>query len=496
MKKENNHRQLKPRDPKKTLLRLFSYFRYNMPLFIFGIISIILSSVASIATNALLSPIIDSFVNKEELAVVIKYIAIMIVLVLAISIFQYIGSLSMARLAQKTVHRIRQDMFTHMETLPISYFDTHSHGELMSTYTNDVDMLNQSLEQSLSQVIVSIITVVGTFIMMLVLSPILTLVVIAMLVIMMFSISFVGKRSAKNFRRQQRTLADMNGYIEEMMSGQKVVKVFNYEDRAIKDFSERNEDLRQASTQASTFGVMLMPIMGNLSYVLYALVSMGGALLVIKSKMTIGNIAAFLQYTRTISRPITEVSNQLNTLFASLAGAERIFAILDETPEIDQGDVSLITKDDNKIWQVPQENSSYELVPLHGDIVFNNVDFGYVPGQEVLKDISLYAKPGQKIAFVGSTGAGKTTITNLINRFYEINSGEILYDGIDIKNIKKYDLRSTLSIVLQDVHLFEGTIAENIRYGRLNARDEEVVEAAKLANAHYFIKNLPCGYKT
>lgn len=496
MKKDNKHKHLKPRDPKKTLIRLFGYFKYNMPLFLIGMLSIILSTVASIAVNGLLSPIIDAFVDKAELAVVIKYLVITVVLVIALSIFQYLGNLSMARLAQRTVHRIRQDMFSHMEKLSISYFDTHSHGELMSTYTNDVDMLNQSLEQSLSQVIVSIITVIGTFIMMIVLSPTLTLVVIGMLVIMMSSVSFVGKRSAKNFRRQQGALADMNGYIEEMMSGQKVVKVFNYEDRAIKDFSERNEELRQASTQASTFGVMLMPIMGNLSYVLYALVSMGGALLVLKNRMTIGNIAAFLQYTRTISRPITEVSNQLNTLFASLAGAERIFAILDETPEIDQGDVGLVTKDDNKFWQVPQENGSHELVPLRGDIVFSNVEFGYVPGQRVLKGISLFAKPGQKIAFVGSTGAGKTTITNLINRFYEINAGEILYDGIDIKSIKKFDLRSTLSIVLQDVHLFEGTIADNIRYGRLDASDEEVVEAAKLANAHYFIKNLPYGYKT
>lgn len=496
MKKETNHKQLKPRDPKKTLLRLFGYFKYNMPLFLVGMLSIVLSSVSAIASNAILSPIIDSFVDKAELAVVIKYIVIMIILVISLSVFQYLGSLSMARLAQKTVHRIRQEMFSHMEKLSISYFDTHSHGELMSTYTNDVDMLNQSLEQSLSQVIVSVISVVGTFIMMLVLSPALTLIVIGMLAIMMFSVSFVGKRSAKNFRRQQGALADMNGYIEEMMSGQKVVKVFNYEDRAIEDFSEKNEELRQASTQASTFGVMLMPIMGNLSFILYALVSMGGALLVIKNSMTIGNIAAFLQYTRTISRPITEVSNQLNTLFASLAGAERIFTILDETPEIDYGDVSLITKDDKKYWKIPKQEDFFDLVPLHGDIVFNNVDFGYIPGQEVLKDISLFAKPGQKIAFVGSTGAGKTTITNLINRFYEINAGEILYDGIDIKGIKKHDLRSTLSIVLQDVHLFEGTIADNIRYGRLDASDEEVVQAAKLANAHYFIKNLPYGYKT
>ena len=305
------------------------------------------------------------------------------------------------------------------------------------------------------------------------------------------------EKICKKLRNQ--TLADMNGYIEEMMSGQKVVKVFNYEDRAIHSFNERNEQLRIASTGAATYGVMLMPIMGNLSYVLYALISMFGALLVMGNRMSVGNIASYLQYTRTISRPITHVSNQLNTLFAALAGAERIFNVLDEEIEIDQGDVVLVDDCEgrnNLCWRVPKENDGYEDVPLKGFITFKDVDFGYIPGQKVLKNINLYAKPGQKIAFVGSTGAGKTTITNLINRFYEIDSGTILYDGIDIKRIKKYDLRSTMSIVLQDVHLFEGTIADNIRYGRLDATDQEVEEAAKLANAHYFIKNLPQGYDT
>ncbi len=289
----------------------------------------------------------------------------------------------------------------------------------------------------------------------------------------------------------------MNGYIEEIMSGQKVVKVFNYEDKAIDRFLEKNEQLRRASTQASTYGVMLMPIMGNLSYVLYALTSMLGAFLVMKNAMTVGNIASFLQYTRSISRPITMVSNQLNTLFAALAGAERIFEFLDEEVETDEGDVCLVREGEGApYWKVPKENGEYEKVPLRGFITFKNVNFGYESGRRVLNNINLYAKPGQKIAFVGSTGAGKTTITNLINRFYEINEGTILFDGIDIKRIKKQDLRSTMSIVLQDVHLFEGTIADNIRYGRLDATDEEVVEAAKLANAHYFIKNLPNGYDT
>lgn len=492
-------RQLRPNNPKETLIRLFSYFKFNKRLFFGGIFFIILGSIAEIAANAMLSPIIDTLVEGHIQALFIKYLVSMGIIVVFIAIGQYLGNLYMARLAQKTIHKIREDMFSHMEKLPISYFDQHSHGELMSTFTNDVDMLNQSLEQSVSQIIISVITVVGTFIMMLFISTILTVLVVFMLIIMFFVTKYVGTKSAKNFRNQQSQLADMNGYIEEMMSGQKVVKVFNYEEHAINNFKARNEELRKASTSASTYGVMLMPIMGNLAYVLYALVAMVGAYFIMKGNMSIGNIAAFLQFTRTITRPITMVSNQLNTLFAALAGAERIFNIFDEEVEIDQGDVQLINEcegKDNLCWKVPLTNGEYENVPLGGAITFENVDFAYLPGQKILKNINLYAKPGQKIAFVGSTGAGKSTITNLINRFYEINDGTIYYDGIDIKRIKKYDLRSTMSIVLQDVHLFEGTISENIRYGRLDATDDEVKEAAKLANAHYFIKHLSQGYDT
>lgn len=306
--------QLKPKNPMGTLKRLFSYFKYNKVLFISGILFIIISSLAQIGANAMLSPIIDTLVGEFNRGLFIKYLFIMAIFVLLISVGQYIGNLSMIRLAQKTVHKIREEMFAHMEKLPVSFFDTHSHGELMSTFTNDVDMLNQSLEQGVSQVLLSAITVVGTFIMMIILSPILTLVVVAMLGVMMFTIKYIGQRSAKNFRNQQATLAEMNGYIEEIMSGQKVVKVFNYEDRAIDDFSRRNEELRKSSTQAATYGVMLMPVMGNLSFVLYALVSMIGSLLVMKNRLSVGNIATFLQYTRTISRPITMVSNQFNTL--------------------------------------------------------------------------------------------------------------------------------------------------------------------------------------
>ena len=491
--------KLRPTDTKKTIIRLFSYFKFNKMLFISGILFIILGSFAEIGINGMLSPIIDTLVSNYNNNRFITYLLIMGLMVLVAASSQYVGNLFMARLAQKTVHKIREEMFSHVEKLPISYFDIHSHGELMSTFTNDVDMLNQSLEQSVSQVLISVVTVGGAFIMMLLLSPMMTLWVAIMLGLMLLVVENVGKKSSENFRYQQGALAGMNGYIEEMISGQKVVKVFNYEERAIESFSERNEELRKASTKASTYGVMLMPIMGNLSYVMYAVISMFGAYLVMLSKFSIGNLASFLQFTRTISRPITQVSNQLNSLFAALAGAERIFNVIDEKIEVNDGDVTLVEGckgEKNICWKVKNENGEFELVPLQGNITFKNVNFGYVPDKNILKQINLYAKPGQKIAFVGSTGAGKTTITNLINRFYEINSGAILYDGIDIKRIDKLDLRKTMSIVLQDVHLFEGTVADNIRYGRLNATEEDVIAAAKLANAHYFIKHLPNGYDT
>ncbi|MFW5649364.1 MAG: ABC transporter ATP-binding protein [Candidatus Alkaliphilus sp. MAG34] len=498
MENNKNYRQLRPSNPKETLLRLFRYFRFNRAFFFWGIFFIILGSVSMISVNAMLSPAIDTLVQGEDIALFIKYLIIMVIIIIFLVLGDYLGNLLMVQLAQKTVHKIREDMFANMEQFPVEYFDRHSHGELMSTFTNDIDMLNQALEQNVSQIVRTIITFTGSLAMMIFLSPTLTLVIAFMLVIMFFTIKFIGRKSSRNFRIQQHTLADINGYVEEMMSGQTVVKVFNYETRAIEEFNKNNEKLREASTLAATYGVMLMPVMGSLSYTLYALVSMIGALFVIKGHLSIGNIASFLQYTRTVSRPIIQVSNQLNTLFAALAGAERIFKILDENPEIDRGDVRLMVdpESNESYWRVPKGNGQYEKVPLRGFITFDNVTFGYSPKQEVLKNINLYAKKKKKIAFVGSTGAGKTTVTNLINRFYEIDKGSILYDGIDIRNIKKHDLRSTMGIVLQDVNLFEGTIAENIRYGRLDATDEEIVEAAKLANAHYFITNLAKGYDT
>ena len=499
MKAEDQVQKLRPKNMKATLIRLFSYFKYNKALFFGGIFFAAMGSVAKIVANSMLSPIIDSIVTDNNLNSFIKYLMIMVVVVILIALGEYLGNLLMAKLAQVTIFKIREEMFSHMEKLPISYFDRHSHGELMSTFTNDVDMLNQSLEQSVSQVLVSFITVVGTFGTMAYISIHLTAVVIIMLIIMLTITRIIGKKSSKNFRFQQAQLADMNGYIEEIMTGQKVVKVFNYEKRALDSFKKKNENLKISSTRASTYGVMLMPIMGSLSFVLYGLASMLGGYLVILGIITIGNIAAFLQLTRTFFRPITMVSNQLNTLLAAVAGAERIFTVLDEEVEVDDGDVELVqdcTGRNNLCWRLAKEEGGFEDRPLRGDIVFKEVDFGYLPGQTVLKNINLFAKPGQTIALVGSTGAGKTTITNLLNRFYEINDGSILFDGIDIKRIKKHDLRSTMSVVLQDVNLFEGSVADNIRYGRLDASDEEVEEAAKLANAHYFIQHLPEGYNT
>lgn len=492
-------KNLRPDNPMKTLKRLFSYFKYNKAMFFIGLVSLIISTLSQTGANAIISPIIDSISTDGFSGDFFGYIRLMIILVVVMAVTQYLGYRLMARLAQTTVHKIRHDLFDKMESLPISFFDTHSHGDLMSTYTNDVDMLNMALEQSASQIVMAFFTVVGSFTMMFILSPTLTLIAIGTLVFMFLIIRFIGSRSSKYFRNQQMQVAAMNGYVEEMMSGQKVVKVFNYENRAIEDFSNKNEELRQASSKASAYGVMLMPIMGNLSYIQYAITAIVGSLMVINGRLTVGNIAAFLQYTRTVSHPITMVSNQLNTLFAAIAGAERIFKIMDEEPETDTGIVRICDDPEDqekRLWCIPINEKQDRKVPVTGHIEFKNVNFSYVPGKQILKNISLFAKPGQRIAFVGSTGAGKTTITNLINRFYEIDDGLILYDGIDIQKINKTDLRSTMSIVLQDVHLFKGTVMENIRYGKLDATDEEVKEAARIANADYFIQHLPNGYET
>lgn len=491
--------QFAPKNLGKTLLRLFSYFKYNRWRFIAALIMTMLSSALMVAINSMLSPVIDAVAVKQDMNEFVKSLVTMGILVVFFLVAQYLGSLGMTIVASRTTYSIRKELFEKVQSLPIPFFDKHGHGEVMSSFTNDIDMLNMALEQSIDQVLTSVITVVGTFAMMIVISPILTAVVVVCLAFMMLIISFIGKRSSKFFRARQMITAEMNNYVEEMMSAQKVVKVFNYEDRAEAEFQEKNEALRVASTNASTYGVLMMPVMGNLTFAMYSIIAMLGAMLAIRGSMSIGNIAAFLQFTRTISRPITMVSNQLNSIFMAFAGAERIFAILDEPSELMEGNVVLegdCAGRKDLCWIVPQPSGLAQSVPVKGDVRFNDVCFGYEPEKPVLKNISLYAKPGQKIAFVGSTGAGKTTITNLINRFYEIDSGQITIDGIDLRRIDKTDLRSIMGFVLQDINLFEGTIAENIRYGRLDATDEEVIKAAMSANAHSFISKLKDGYKT
>ena len=418
----------------------------------------------------------------------------------------------MVEVSQGTLKRIRDKMFEKMQRLPIKYFDTHTHGDIMSHYTNDTDTLEQMISMSLPQAINSITSVIATLYAMIAMSWQLTLFAIACVFVMINVSKNIAKKSSVYFVDQQETIGKVNGYIEEMMNGQKVVKVFNYEERAKEKFDEINEKLFDAMYKAHANANKLMPILNNLGNIEYVLVAVLGAYLAINKivpGLTIGTIAAFLALTRSFNQPIKQISNQLNTIVMAMAGAQRIFALIDEEPEVDDGYVTLVNvkKDGENLietdevtglwaWKHPHSDGTLEYKELKGDIVFEDVDFGYTEGKTVLHDISLYAKPGQKIAFVGATGAGKTTITNLINRFYDVDVGKIRYDGINIKKIKKDDLRRSLGLVLQDTNLFTGTIKDNIKYGKLNATDEEVIEAAKIANAHNFISKLPNGYDT
>ena len=424
----------------------------------------------------------------------------------------FIQNRTMAKIAQGTLKRLRDDLFVHMQTLPIKYFDSHAHGDIMSVYTNDIDTLRQLISQSLPQLVNTIITVVSVFLSMLYLSVPLSVLTLVMVGAMMLATKYLTGNSGKYFLKQQQELGKVNGYIEEMMNGQKVVKVFCHEDAAIKEFNELNDELFHSADKANSYSLVAMPVngqLGNLSYVLCAVV--GGALAIGGvGSLTLGKLASFLTFNKSFNQPITQISMQLNAVVMALAGGARIFALLDEKSEANEGDITLVhakfqaddtlteTNESTGIWAWKKQNAdgTVTYTQLKGDIVFKDVDFGYDEGKIVLHDINLYGRPGQKIAFVGSTGAGKTTITNLINRFYDIQKGQILYDGHDIKSIEKNALRSSLGIVLQDTHLFTGTVMENIRYGRLTANDEECMAAAKLANADSFIKHLPDGYNT
>jgi len=505
----------KPKNMGKTIKRILEYMRpYKIQLIIVMVL-VIVSSLASIAGTYFLKPLFNNYIipligrQNPDLSDFLRMIAIMAVIYGIGIVASYGYNRLMINISVGTLYKMRTDMFRHMQTLPIKFFDTHTHGELMSRYTNDIDAIRNMLSQSFVNLFSSGITVIGVFIAMILLSPALTVVVVAMLFLMIFVIKKLGAQSGKYFREQQIAIGNLNGYIEEMIEGQKVVKVFNHEEKTKEKFDRLNEELFEASKGAHSFAGMLRPIMGNLSYIHYSITSIIGAILSITTGFDLGSLASFLQYTRSFSQPITQMSEQFNTILMALAGAERIFELLDEKPEVDDGVVTLVNAEYDSAgnlreterrtgiwaWKIP-DGSGVKYVQLKGDIRFSNVVFGYEEGKTVLKGISLYAKPGQKIAFVGSTGAGKTTVTNLINRFYDINEGEILYDGINIKNIKKADLRRSLSMVLQDTHLFTGTVMENIRYGRLDATDEEVFEAARLANADSFIRHLPDGYNT
>ncbi len=506
----------KPKNPGKTLGRVFSYMsEYKLQL-VFVVIGIISSSLSGVAGTYFLKPIINDYIvpligqEAPDLSGFISMLVMIVAIYLIGIVCAYMQNRLMLNVSTGTLLKIRVDLFTHMQDLPLKYFDTHTHGELMSRFTNDVDALRQMISHGIPQTISSTISVTGVFIMMLVLSPPLTVLAIAMLLVILFIIKKVGGNSASYFIKQQRELGRVNGYIEEMIEGQKVVKVFSHEEGSKSEFDSMNEDLFDASSNAHTFANILMPIIGNLSYAHYALTATVGAILAINGYTDVGTIGSFLLYTRSFSHPIIQISQHLNSVLTALAGAERIFNLLDEELEKDEGYVTLVNaKKDAEgnllevdhhtglwAWKHPHEDGSTTYTQLRGDVRFEDVTFAYDREETVLHEVSLFAKPGQKIAFVGSTGAGKTTITNLINRFYDVGEGIIRYDGININNIKKADLRRSLAMVLQDTHLFTGTVMDNIRYGRLDASDEDVIEAAKLANAHFFISHLPQGYQT
>lgn len=492
---------------------------YRIP-FIIVVICIVAAAFAGVQSSMFSKTLIDEYitpllgVDNPDFGPLLKGLASIACVYLVGIVTSYAYNRIMVNITQGTLRNIREKMFKHMESLPIKYFDTHAHGDIMSMYTNDIDTLRQLISQSIPQLINSVITIVMVFISMVILSIPLTILTLVMVAVMMVCTRHLAGKSGMYFGKQQRDLGKLNGYIEEMMGGQKVVKVFCHEEKALEEFRELNEKLRDSANNANAYANILMPVnaqLGNVSYVLCAVV---GAILAIGSGsgvVTVGTLVAFLQLNKSFNMPITQVSQQLNSVVMAMAGAERIFNLLDEQPETDEGTVTLVNvkedaqgklvecKERTEEWAwktVDKETGKLKLVKLEGDVEFKGVDFGYTDEKIVLHDIKMFATPGQKLAFVGSTGAGKTTITNLINRFYDIQDGKICYDGININKIKKADLRRSLGIVLQDTHLFTGTVMENIRYGKLDATDEECIAAAKLANADSFITRLPQGYDT
>lgn len=502
----------KPKNAKGTFRRILTYFRpYRLQL-VLVLIGLLVSVAANIAGTYMLVPIINEYIvpwignANPDFTGLIGQLAVMAAVYTIGILGTFMYNRLMINVSTGTLLKLRLEMFTKMQTLPISYFDRRTHGEIMSTYTNDTDVMREMISQGLPSFISSAVRIVGVFTMMIVLNPILTGIAILMLVIMMLIAKTIAGRSGRFFKARQDSVGKVNGYIEEMIEGQKVVKVFCHEQAVNSRFDELNETLRRNTAAASTLASIMGPIMNNLSHVTYAIIAASGGLLGVAGIIDIGTLGAFLQYTRSFSMPVAEISQQANNVLSALAGAERIFALLDEKAEEDEGDIVMVNARVNEKGELEEcserteiwawKKPTGELIRVRGDVRFEDVTFSYDGKVDVLKNVSLYAKPGQKIAFVGSTGAGKTTITNLINRFYDIQSGRITYDGIPIRQIKKASLRGSLGMVLQDTHLFTGTVRENIRYGRLDATDEEIVSAAKLANAHYFISHLPEGYDT
>nr|WP_239453167.1 ABC transporter ATP-binding protein [Faecalicoccus pleomorphus] len=484
----------------------------------FILIFILISCFANVYGSTFLKDLIDVYIvpmlsqDTPDFEPLVQALLTLLSIYVAGILCTYLYNRILLNVALGTLRDTRDHLFEHMETLPIGYFDTHAHGDIMSIYTNDTDTLRQLLTMAVPQMIVSIVTMISVLISMLILDIPLTIVAIVMAVIMIIVSRFITSRSGRYFRAQQDDLGKVNGFIEEMVEGSKVIKVFCHEEQSLKDFNVVNDQLFKASANANMFANILMPIIGNLGYLSYVLTAIIGSLLALNGVggLTLGTIAAFLQLNRSFNNPIGQISQQINSVVMAAAGASRIFELIDTPSEVDDGKVTLtnveihedgsLSETDKNTghwcWRHPREDGSVELVPLKGDVRFHDVIFGYNEKKTILHDINLFAKPGEKIAFVGATGAGKTTITNLINRFYDIQNGSITYDGIDIKLIKKDDLRRSLGIVLQDTNLFTGTIMDNIRYGKLDATDDECIKAAKLANAHEFIKHLDHGYQT
>ena len=482
----------RPENLKQTLADLWSYLWKSKWSLFAVLLLVVLGSAAGIVGTYFIRPLINDFIATKDVVGLAKMLGVIGLIYIIGAIANYFSGKIMITIGQQTIETMRKDLFDHIQTLPIRFFDTNKHGDLMSRFTNDFENIQQAFNNSMLMIVSSLLQLVLTFVMMIILSPILTGMLIIMVFIMFTIVRFVAGRSGKFFAEQQKVLGQVNGFVEEHIEGQKVVKVFNHETLVLKEFETLNSQLREAANQAQFNSNIMFPILGNISYINYALTASVGGYLVVFQGMDVGALASFLQYSRTFAQPLAQMSQQTNVLLAAMAGAERIFAILKEESEVDEGTVTLDQTDSKQWYWVKGE----ERIPVIGNIQLNEVDFSYVPDVPILKKINVWAEPGLKVAFVGATGAGKTTITNLINRFYEIDNGEITFDTIPVTDIKKDDLRKTISIVLQDTHLFTGSIADNIRYGNLDATDDEVVKAAKLANAHGFIKRLPHGYQT